>query len=287
MPKRIRRDLEHRENPWPASNPEERLVSDLLPSARNARTHSKGQVRQLVRSIERWGWTMPVLVDEENEIIAGHGRVLAAKELLLRKVPVIVAKGWSEDEKRAYRIADNKLTLNGEWDEDMLQAEIEALEDFDVSLLGFSDNELAELAKIGDDDEANPYTMKVESPVYEPTGEEPEPEELCDTTKSNELVGRIVEAGLPDEVRDFLIRAASRHIRFDYGKIAEFYAHASPEIQELMEDSALVIVDFRKAIESGYVRVCDRLRELAGDAIIERRDEDAEDEEEVDEEFPE
>jgi ParB-like chromosome segregation protein Spo0J len=85
-----------------------------VPNARNARTHSDEQVTQLAASIEEWGWTIPVLVDEAGGIIAGHGRVMAAHRLDLEDVPVMVAAGWSDAKKRAYMLADNQLTLNAE-----------------------------------------------------------------------------------------------------------------------------------------------------------------------------
>ena len=132
---------------WPADKVEKRKVKDLVPYANNARTHSKEQIDQIVRSIEEWGWTVPVLIDEDGGLIAGHGRILAAKKLKIEEVPVVVARGWSEAQKRAYVLADNKLTENGTWDNDLLQAEIGSLKDlnFDISLTGFSLGELEPL----------------------------------------------------------------------------------------------------------------------------------------------
>jgi ParB-like chromosome segregation protein Spo0J len=100
---------------WPADKVERRKVDDLVPYASNARTHSKEQIDQIARSIEEWGWTVPVLIDEDGGLIAGHGRILAAKKLKIDEVPVVVARGWSEAQKRAYVLADNKLTENGAW----------------------------------------------------------------------------------------------------------------------------------------------------------------------------
>ena len=136
-------------DPWPADKVARWPVAKLAPNARNARTHSQEQVTQLAASIEEWGWTIPVLVDETGGIIAGHGRVLAAHRLGLEDVPVMVAAGWSEAKKRAYMLADNKLTLNGEWDLDRLAIEIAELRasDFDISLTGFSESEIDDLLK--------------------------------------------------------------------------------------------------------------------------------------------
>lgn len=129
---------------WPADKVERRAVTSLVPYARNARTHSDEQVAQIAASISEWGWTVPVLVDEGGGIIAGHGRVLAAQRLGVPEVPVMVASGWSEAQKRAYVLADNKLALNAGWDEDLLRVELEDLEalDMDLGLVGFGEAEL-------------------------------------------------------------------------------------------------------------------------------------------------
>ena len=95
-----------------------------MPYARNARTHSDAQVAQIAGSIREWGWTTPILVDENGTLIAGHGRVLAARQLGLTEIPVMVARGWSEAQKRAYVIADNKLALNAGWDVELLKVEL-------------------------------------------------------------------------------------------------------------------------------------------------------------------
>jgi len=129
----------------PADKVERRKVSDLIPYARNSRTHSDAQVAQLAASIREWGWTTPVLIDQAGMIIAGHGRVLAARKLGLEDVPVVVADGWTDAQKRAYVVADNKLALNAGWDFDLLAVEVAGLseEGFDLQLIGFSDDELA------------------------------------------------------------------------------------------------------------------------------------------------
>jgi ParB-like chromosome segregation protein Spo0J len=130
--------------PWPADRIERWPIDRLVPYARNARTHTPAQIDQIAASIREWGWTMPVLVDEDGMILAGHARVLAAQKLRLADVPVIVARGWTEAQKRAYVIADNKLALNAAWDEELLRIELSDLKlgDFDIGLLGFDDAEL-------------------------------------------------------------------------------------------------------------------------------------------------
>src|SRR5271156_4454687 len=123
------------------------LLEKLIPWARNPRTHSDAQVAQIAASIAEFGFTNPILVDTTAGILAGHGRLLAARKLGLKEVPVIVLDHLSESQKRAYIIADNQLALNAGWDEDLLRAELVALqqEDFDISVIGFEDEDLARL----------------------------------------------------------------------------------------------------------------------------------------------
>lgn len=131
----------------PADKIERWSISKLIPYARNARTHSAEQVSQIAASIKEWGWTTPVLVDEGGGIIAGHGRALAAQQLGIVEVPVMIATGWSDAKKRAYILADNKLTLNAGWDNEMLALELSDLAElgFDLDLTGFSAEEISEL----------------------------------------------------------------------------------------------------------------------------------------------
>ena len=128
---------------------EYRPVSDLIPYARNARTHSDAQVAQIAGSIREFGFTNPVLLDGDRGIIAGHGRVLAARKLKLESVPTIELAWMTEAQKRAYVIADNQLALNAGWDKALLSLELADLQDlaFDLPLLGFSDQELATLLR--------------------------------------------------------------------------------------------------------------------------------------------
>jgi hypothetical protein len=119
-------------------------IAALIPYVRNSRTHSDVQVAQIAASIREFGFTNPVLLDEANGIIAGHGRVLAARKLGMQDVPAIRLAHLTEAQKRAYVIADNKLALNAGWDEELLRLELKDLQDlnFDVALTGFSTEEL-------------------------------------------------------------------------------------------------------------------------------------------------
>ena len=122
-------------------------IDTLIPYARNARTHSDAQVAQIAGSVREFGFTNPVLVDTEAGIIAGHGRVLAARKIGIDEVPCIILDGMSDTQKRAYILADNKLALNAGWDDEMLRVELQELGDldFDLELTGFDAGELSAL----------------------------------------------------------------------------------------------------------------------------------------------
>ena len=126
---------------------EQRTIDSLIPYINNSRKHSDAQVAQIAASINEFGWTNPILVDGDNGIIAGHGRLLAARKLKMDKVPVIELSHLSETQKKALIIADNKLALNADWDFDLLTIELQKLseEDFDLGLVGFDAEELAKL----------------------------------------------------------------------------------------------------------------------------------------------
>ncbi len=134
----------------PADKVEQWPIEKLVPYAKNSRTHSEDQIAQLAASIKEWGFTSAILVDEDGGIIAGHGRVMAARKLGLASLPVMVAAGWSEAQKRAYVIADNKLALNAGWDNELLALELAELDGlgFDVELTGFSDEEIKALMPV-------------------------------------------------------------------------------------------------------------------------------------------
>ena len=126
---------------------EYRKVSDLLPYARNARTHSDAQVSQLAASIKEFGFNNPVAIDADGMILCGHGRVMAAQKLGLKEVPTVCLSHLSPTQVKAYILADNKLALNAGWDADLLKIELEDLKEieFDLNLTGFSDEELKDI----------------------------------------------------------------------------------------------------------------------------------------------
>jgi hypothetical protein len=249
-------------------------VKDLIPYARNSRTHDEKQVSKIAASIREFGFLNPVIVDGENGIIAGHGRIMAAQKLGMEEVPIIEASHLSDAQRRAYIIADNRLALDAGWDDEMLRVEFAELADmgFDLELTGFGLDEIEALdfgsegggASEQRELDAEKYTTKIQTPIYEMKGEKPAIGDIYSTDKTSSLVERIKSVDMPDDLRGFLMAAATRHTVFNYEKIAEFYAHQEPEIKELMEQSALVIIDYNKAIEEGYIKLTKALMGLAG-----------------------
>ena len=241
-----------------------RKVNELIPYVNNTRTHSDEQVQQIASSIKEFGFTNAVLLDEKDGVIAGHGRIMAAKLLQLDEIPTVTLTGLTEAQIKAYIIADNKLALNAGWDEELLKVEIEALQemDFNIDLLGFNLDELNDL-EIGDieNEDVNPYSQKVEIPTYIPSDEIPDFSEMFNPDKSFELINKIDASSVDNEIKIFLKMSAYRHTIFNYEKIADFYSNADKETQELMEDSALVLIDINKAIEKGFVKLSDAVAE--------------------------
>lgn len=223
--------------------------------------------RKLIdKSIRKFGAGRSILLDKNNRIIAGNKTQELAREAGIKKVIVIDAKpdelvavrrgdvDLDSEKGREMALADNATgAANLDWDDEALaraQEEIGlSVEDWNVSIG----------QKIDDT-----YSRKIEAPVYEPSGVSPNLSDCYDSTKTEELIEEIKEADLPDEVREFLIYAAYRHTEFNYGMIADYYCNATKEIQELFENSALVIIDFKKAIERGFVRMTDELLEEYG-----------------------
>jgi len=123
---------------WAANKIEIKSVDDLIPYDRNPKIHPDTQIDQLANSIREWGWTMPILIDENDQIIAGHGRLFAAKKLGISEVPCTRAEGWTEQQKKAYVIADNKLAENGEWDTNEYFNQLKEMSNdgYDLGLMG-------------------------------------------------------------------------------------------------------------------------------------------------------
>lgn len=150
-------------------------VSELIPYVRNARTHSEAQVAQIAASIREFGFLSPILVAEDNTILAGHGRLAAALKLGLKKVPCVKENHLTETQKRAYIIADNKLSLNAGWDSELLAVELSELEgaDFNLDLLGFDEAELSSIFDADKDvsDDDFDVEKELEEPCFSKTGD--------------------------------------------------------------------------------------------------------------------
>lgn len=144
----------------------QRKVNDLIPYINNSRTHSEEQVNQIVASINEFGFTNPLLIDEKDNIIAGHGRLLASKKLKMDEVPCIVLSGLTEAQKKAYIIADNKMALNAGWDDELLKIELENLKelDFDLELTGFNVDELDDIFQAEEEQEIVEDDFDIEPP---------------------------------------------------------------------------------------------------------------------------
>lgn len=235
-------------------------VDSLIPYANNPRLNDNA-VDAVAASIKEFGFKVPIVVDGENVIINGHTRLKAAHKLGLKQVPVIVADDLTPEQVKAFRLADNKTGELAQWDMAKLGIELEGIDDIDMTDFGFDFEELEEDEPQADDT----YTKKVNIPQYEPTGECPSIDELVDDSKANELVMRIQDSNVTPEEREFLIKAATRHYAFNYRNIAEYYANATPEMQELMEDSALVIIDVDDATAKGYAKLAEDIDFMSGE----------------------
>jgi len=243
----------------------------LTPWSRNPR-HNDDAVEGVAASIVRFGFAAPIIARRSTrEVIAGHTRLKAAQMLGLDKVPVRFVD-LGEEEAHALALADNKLGEFATWDDRQLADVLADMARASVSIedLGWSQEELEALLNPaaprempGELDSSGAYTTKVKSPVYTPKGESPPIDLLVDRSRTDALRAEIDAADIPDDVRAFLVDAAERHTVFHFRRIAEFYCHASPEVQRLMERSALVIIDFEKAIENGFVTLTRRLGALA------------------------
>lgn len=142
-----------------------RKTGELIPYINNSRTHSEQQVQQVAASIKEFGFTNPILIDEDSGIIAGHGRLQAAQMMGMDEVPTITLEGLTDTQRKAYVIADNKLALNSGWDFEMLKIELEDMGDFDLSLLGFDSQELANIID-GLNEEPSELTEESYSQVF-------------------------------------------------------------------------------------------------------------------------
>lgn len=234
-------------------------IDELIPYKNNPRKNDNA-VEYVKNSIKDFGFKVPVVISKDNIVVAGHTRLKASKELGINKIPCIIADDLTDEQIKAFRLADNKVSEFSEWDFDLLDEELKGLTGYNYSQFGFED--LEEIGNEFEDEAGNPYTDKISIPKYEPTGEKPDITELINTRKRNKLLINIEKSNVSDEEKNFLREAANRHVVFSYKDIAEYYAQSDKEMQELMEQSALVIIDYNRAIEDGYVKLSESLEEI-------------------------
>ena len=234
-------------------------IEDLKPYEKNAKIHTREQIEHIKKSIKQFGMNDPVAVwGENNLIIEGHGRLQALKELNYDEIECIRLDHLTDEERKAYTLAHNKLTMNTDFDFDMLNIELDDIETIDMEQFGFFTNIEEEIEKELD----NVYTTKIKIPQYEITGEEPDIKDLVDSFKVNELEEEIKNADISEEQRKFLLKAVTRLYAFNYSNIAEYYAHQDKTMQGLMEKLALVIIDIDDAIANGYCQLSGTLEEM-------------------------
>jgi len=240
-------------------------LSTLKLNDRNPRTIKTEAFERLCKSIERDSEFMkyrPIVCDKARVIIGGNQRYRACVHLGKKEVPenwVCFADDMSEEQRKRFILVDNAPDgMAGEWDWDILGADYNYKE---LDDLGFGEI-LRDLADV-DAETVERYTQKIVAPVYTPKGMCPSIAELIDRSKTEELQKHIDKKEMHAEIALFLKHAAERHTIFNFGRIAEYYCHANVQTQELMEDSGLVIIDYDKAVECGFVHLTDRLAELA------------------------
>ena len=241
-------------------------VEKIKPYANNPRINKKA-VEKVMKSIQAYGFKVPCVLDKNYLLITGHTRWEAAKRLKMKRIPCIIASDLNKAKADAFRIADNKVAEYSTWDMTKLKEELSKiqLEDIDFDDMGF-DNDfsierlgLVEMSEGSDGDEdgteIEKYSTKTNIPQYEIQGLNIKLSDCIDKQKYVELLKEIENSTVSDTQKKFLKLAATRHIRFIYKNIAEYYASTNSEMQRLMEHSALVIIDIDDAIRNGYARL--------------------------------
>ena len=240
-------------------------ITQLKPHPQNVR---QGDVGAISLSLEQHGQYRPIVVQQSTGfILAGNHTYKAAKAL---KWKDIAATYVDVDDEQALRILliDNRANDLASYDDSALVNILKSLADTTLKLdgTGFDgetlDQIIADLENTIKEESTNPYSQELKIPQYLIVGEQPQVNELCDSKKSDLLVADINKTVLDDELKEFLIQATTRHIVFNYAKIAEFYPHQTPEVQLLMEKSVLVIIDVDDAIANGYAKFSKTIKEL-------------------------
>jgi ParB-like chromosome segregation protein Spo0J len=252
---------------------DKRRVSELMHDPANVRKHDERNIAAIKSSLARFGQQKPIVVDANGIVRAGNGTLFAAKELGWEWIECVQSE-LSGSEATAYAIADNRSAELAEWDIKSLESTLQALAAEDVSFrdaVGFDAAAMQELAvnALQLDQETkydSRYTAKLGQIVYEPTGPKPKLHEVFDDTKALALIAAIDQSSLSEDEKHFLRAAAYRHVIINFENAAELYAHSSSDMQSLMEQSALVLIDFDTAAENGYVQFTDEMLRIISSA---------------------
>lgn len=238
-------------------------IGDLHHDPANVRLHSARNLDAIRASLTRFGQQKPIVVDADNIVRAGNGTLEAARSLGWETISIVRSELLAA-EMTAFAIADNRTAELAEWDYEALGKMMDAIDgDGDGGEdLGFSSMEIEAMNQHQGIEGVDTYSRKIEAPTYEPKGDKPELSDLVDSEYTEKLVAEIRAAGLPEDIGAFLEQAAQRHTVFRFDRIADFYAHSDDAVQGLMEQSALVIIDFDQAIENGFVKVTEQMLAL-------------------------
>ena len=241
---------------------EQRKLSELKNWEKNPRSIKEKDFERLKKQITDLKEFKPLIITADGTVLGGNMRLRAYKDLGITDVWVSVVEAPDEATKLRYALADNDRA--GFYDSDLLANLTGEFPDFlwenyavDLS----SPITITNLLRIQAKDESE-YTKKIISPIYEPSGKKVTLSELVDKEKVNQLLDEINKSSISQEIKDFLIISAYRHYKFTYSKIADYYVSASDEVKKLMEKSALVIIDYNKAIENGFAELINEITEL-------------------------
>ena len=253
----------------PTEGNEIKTAADLIQDEHNYRKHSDTNKARIKKSIDEAGLGRSVVIDADGVLVAGNGvQQVIDKDTPVRVVEtdgteLVVVKRTDlhtdDPRRKTLALADNATADDVEWDFDAIADDWTEDEAGEWGVVECKDDGDGSGEGNGEKNGGN-YSRKIEVPVYTPTGEDIPVGSLTNTEKYDELVAEIDASGIDSEVADFLKAAAARHIVFDYARIGDYYANATPEVQRLMERSALVIIDFEKAIENGFVKMSEELR---------------------------
>ena len=231
-------------------------VSQIKSNPNNPRVIKDDRFRKLVKSIEEFPKMMelrPMVVNADNIVLGGNMRLKALKELGYTDIPdewIKRADELTEDETRRFIIADNVGFGEHDWEMLANEWDTQELEDWGLDVPNIDLNE-------------EEYTTKIESPIYETKNIKPKEQDLYDLKKYNILIENINKSKATEDEKEFLKIAAARHIEFSYSKVADYYAHSNENVQSLMEDSALIIIDYKKAIDKGFVKLYEQIENFS------------------------